>query len=271
MAADFNGDGKVDIQDLILFIQHYGMRVPTADTMMTQKMAAASFDMIPPEFAAMFGLVAEPEEHVDEMTEVVTTALPVNGSAEEDDTAEEYVAPVVVADIPQVAAVIPATEPVSADPKEVFTVGAHIQEIVVRQFSAAGTTAATYEAPAVLASEPISVSLPQVGEVRETISAAPAVEPMNDIRLAIHQPHTLRAERPLRLPTVAVTRDMHHLLWDAYDAFRQADAGAALLPQGVQAASRQQKLLELLFAEEHVEEKFSVSEAEFYQPIRAGL
>ena len=43
-----------------------------------------------------------------------------------------------------------------------------------------------------------------------------------------------------------------------------------MLPQTTQAAFRQQKVLEFLFAEEQ-EKEIGVSKAEFFQPIRAGI
>ena len=108
--------------------------------------------------------------------------------------------------------------------------------------------------------EPITVSLPQAAEICEITSAA---EPTNDIRLAIHPPHALQ------LPTASTPRDMHHFYWAAYDSLRAQDTP----PQIAQTSSRQQKITEFLFAEEHAEEDFAAAEAGFFQlkPIHGDI
>ena len=246
LAADFDNTGRVDINDLIKFIQHYGVSINSASTISIPRMSAsdqmamiAALNMIPPEFAAMFGLIVEPvsfmENVLDVQTETAFTsdatpaALPVYASTEQADVAntgsesEAKLVTVEKRDIPTLA----------------------IQSVVLAE---------------VPATEPTAISLPLVGEIA---SVMPVVQVMNDIQVAIHQPHLLRQ------PT-AVIRDMYHYYWDAYDSFSPVGAGVAMLPQTIQAAFRQQKVLEFLFSEE-LDEEVCVPEAEFFQPIWPGI
>ena len=236
LAADFDGDKSVNITDLIEFIKHYGMSVQSAGMIsiprMSQPMPAAVFDTIPPEFAAMFGLVAEPEPLVEEVPEarpetaLPSDAPPVDGCVEcatpGDETAVIYFAVNVV------------SEAESAAMEKMEKPDVHVPAMPSAVL------------PEVSANEPTAVSLPRVGEVREIPPAAPAT---NDIRPAIHRPH----------------RDTHHFYWAAYDSLRVKDVNAALPPQTTRTASRQQKVLEFLFTEEHVEEEFIAVEAAFFQ------
>ena len=175
LAADFNNDGVVNIYDLIMFIQHYGMKAPFPDmSPTTQTEFAAAAEMFPPEFAAMFGLVVEPEEHVEEVAAVVPAAEAV--------AVDEVVYPCGNADHPALTGTPPQER--------------NIQVTVVQQFSAAGTSAATYnETPTATYETPTAI-----------YEAPVAAEVINDIHIVIHRLH------PLRLPTTAKPRDIHHLL-----------------------------------------------------------
>ena len=142
LAANFTGVGSVDITDLVHFIQHYGMSVHSTDTMTiprlsasTQTAATASLDMIPPEFAAMFGMSvaadvpaaeSSPETLVEEVTEMQPetalpsdappAALPVNMIEEQADATNEYVTPNDETAVIYVAAdVVSEAEPVAVE------------------------------------------------------------------------------------------------------------------------------------------------------------